>query len=834
MVDSAESSVEAPRRRLSLAPTLTLALVGLTLVLALIAGVGIGSIYSARQSYENSLARAYELEASSSRLLAAGVIEEAAFRRRDRGAPAARREARRAFDFQAGQAAALARGDAASRRLVGARLAAERRARRLSAALRKRRSRSVESRLRAAITGGREITTRLSDRQSGRRADAREVARHDTRSAILVAAAAGLLALAGALALILALIGSIRRPLDSLVSATKKLAGGELSERVEPSGPQELRELDAAFNTMADRLEGAQSRIEAEREKLAVTIESLGDALVVCDAEGVVTAVNPRVAEVAPVLAIGARAHDPTSPLPDLEAALAGEVLVEAEGRTLSITASRLGRDGAGVVWTLRDVSERARLERIKSDFVATASHELRSPLTSIKGFVELLGRSDALGEREREFVDVILQSTDRLVDLVNDLLDVARLEAGRMEVHPRLFDVAELIREVAALMAPRMADKDQRLEVDLPPGLPRALADPVRVRQIVTNLVSNAHQYTGEGGRIAITADGDPEGLELSVRDDGRGMTQQDIDHVFDQFVRRDDGAGGTGLGLSIVRSLVDLQGGSIDVRSRVGEGTTFTVRLPCESEPGDADAPRGAVVGKRVLVADADPGTADLLVEQLRAHGVRAESVRDGDEALARLRSGDFDAMALDLAMDGPAILASLRADEQLRQTPLVLMSTVSGPEVPAGEWQVPKPVDPDALADSLGSAILAGRTRVLVVGRSEVRDRLEPQLVQLGLDHEWVTSGTAAAQACRRRRFELALVDAGIRGPDAVLRGLDLRGRRVAQAVLAFSTGDEGEAPAHLGVRSVAIEDAPEAVMQALATGPANPASKTWERM
>src|SRR3712207_676329 len=126
----------------------------------------------------------------------------------------------------------------------------------------------------------------------------------------------------------------------------------------------------------------------------------------------------------------------------------------------------------------------------MKSDFVATASHELRSPLTSIKGFVELLARSEGLGAREREFVDVILQSTDRLVDLVNDLLDVARLEAGKMEVHPRLFDLGEVVREVADLMAPRIEEKEQRLDVHVPPALPRALADPGRVRQIVMNLL--------------------------------------------------------------------------------------------------------------------------------------------------------------------------------------------------------------------------------------------------------------------------------------------------------------------------------------------------------
>src|SRR3954469_22143069 len=219
----------------------------------------------------------------------------------------------------------------------------------------------------------------------------------------------------------------------------------------------------------------------------------------------------------------------PESPLPDLEEALVGEVIREDEQRTLSITAARLGQsEDQGVVWTIRDVTERARLEKTKSDFVATASHELRSPLTSIKGFVELLSRSGDLPDREREFVDVILQSTDRLVELVNDLLDVARLEAGKMEVHPRLFDLGDVVREVATLMQPRVEEKGQSLRVRVPAGLPRALADPVRVRQIVTNLLSNAHLYTDEGGELVVSLAQHDSELELAVEDTGRGMSEE------------------------------------------------------------------------------------------------------------------------------------------------------------------------------------------------------------------------------------------------------------------------------------------------------------------
>jgi signal transduction histidine kinase len=806
-------------QRLPLGRTIRLALLGLTVALGVIAAVAIGNLYDARQRYEDELAKAYELEAASARVFAVGVVEELALRERGRNAPGLRQLAASGFDAEAGRALDLAAGDGESARLVRARIAAERRARRLAAARSRRR-------LRDAIASGREATADLASRQQDRRREARERAGDDSRSALSLAGAAGGLALIGALLLIGGLIGSIRKPLDDLVAATRRLASGQLGERVEPAGPEELSDLGDAFNKMAERLGTAQQRIEEEREKLATTIESLGDALVVCDGDGVVTAVNPRAEEIVPELRPGAPANTDQSPLPDLEQALGGEVMSEDGERTLSITASRLGEGGAqGVVWTIRDVSERARLERMKSDFVATASHELRSPLTSIKGFVELLSRSPELGGREREFVQVILQSTDRLVDLVNDLLDVARLEAGKMEVHPRLFDVGEVVREVATLMAPRLAEKDQRLDVHVPPGLPRALADPARVRQIVINLLSNAHEYTGEGGRLSVSIRADDGQLTVAVSDNGRGMTAEEQEHMFDRFVRREDGAGGTGLGLSIVKSLVELQRGSIEVESEPGSGSTFTVRLPAEPEPGAGPSPRGAIRGKRVLVVDDEPDVAQLISEQLRAFEVETEAVYSGDEAIAHLRGGRFDAMTLDMLMPGRSgleILRALREDPELRRTPVVVVSILSGSEALLGEWKVTKPIDPEELADVLGSAVLAGRTRVLVVGRSDVKPRLEPALLRLGLDHEWVTSGPDAARACQDNRFEVALLDAGMRSPESVLRALDLRGRRLGRAVVLFSTGDDAPGVAYLGSEPVRIEDAAAAVLRTLSEG------------
>jgi signal transduction histidine kinase/CheY-like chemotaxis protein/HAMP domain-containing protein len=808
--------------RLSLGGSIRAGLIALTLALAAIAALGVADLYRARQRYEDRLAAAYQLESAGSRLLSATVAEQAALS--GRSSPPSLRRAAATVDAEAGRVASLAAGDRRSAAIVRRWSAAEGELRRLAAQGRSPgRAIPLRREIANAVRIGRDSTGALAARQAQRRSDARDRATRDSRRALLVAGGAGGLALTAALLLIGALIASIRRPLDDLVGATQRLAAGGLGERVRPGGPEEITDLGAAFNTMAEQLGTARDRIEQEREKLATTIESLGDALVVADTAGVVTAVNPRAEQVVPQLVPGVRADARESPLPPLDEALVDEVIREEGERTLSITAAQLGEDGSqGIVWTVRDISERARLARVKSDFVATASHELRSPLTSIKGFIELLARSGNLSERDREFVDVILRSTDRLVDLVNDLLDVTRLEAGKMEVHSRLFHLGEIVRDVATLMRPRLEDKGQRLDVQVPPLLPRALADPARVRQIVINLLSNAHQYTDEGGRLSISVREDEDMLAMAVSDTGRGMSSEELEHVFDRFVRRDDAMGGTGLGLAIVKSLVELQRGTIEARSEPGSGSTFTVRLPAEPTGDGAVPPRKAIVGKRVLVVDDEPEVASLIAEQLRSFGVEPETAHRGDEAIERLRSDRFDAMTLDMLMPGDSgidVLRKLRDDPELAHTPVVVVSIVSSGEALLGEWKVAKPVDAEELADVLGSAVMVGRTRVLVVARSSVRPELEPALVRLGLDHEWVTSGAAAAQACGHGRFEVALVDAGIRSPQAVLRALQLRGRRQGRAVVVFSTGDAASGAANLGGDPVPIEEAAGAVLQAL---------------
>ncbi len=779
--------------RLPLSRSLPLALLGLTLVMAVVAGLSVAGLYSARQDYEDELARAYRTETAAADLRAAAVFD-AALRA---GRAADRRGARRALDGAGTRLRAAARGDAESERLA---------------------AQAVRTRGRAAIV------ERLARRQETRRVAARDEATAASRRATITAAIAGGLALLAAFLLASGLISGMRRPLDALVSATRRLAAGDLDARVEPQGPRELRELAASFNAMGADLAAAREAVEAERRRLAVIIESLGDALVVCDAAGTIIEVNPRARELVPALEPGTSLADQVGPMPRLHEVLDREVELEHGGRTLSVTAGQLGADGAdGVVFTARDVSERARLERLKSEFVATASHELRSPLTSIKGFVELLGASPSLTAKQREFVDIILLSTNRLVDLVNDLLDVAQVEAGRVQIARRPVAVEEVVREVATLMQPRVAEAGQHLEVDVAPELPPADADPARVRQIVTNLLTNAHLYTPAGGALRVAVTADDSRVAIAVSDTGRGMDADQLAHVFDRFyrVRTAGGPSGSGLGLSIVRSLVDLHGGSIDVISTPGEGSTFTVRL-ARAELAPAGPDRAMLEGKRVLVVDDDPDIARLIASQLEPWAVDTVLVSSGEEAIERLRAEPFDAVTLDILMAGMSgfeVLRAVRADADLRDTPIVVVSVFSSREALAGEWVVSKPIDADELTGALGSAMLAGRTRVIVIGRDTVREEIAGALDALGIDYDWASAAETANRLCAARRYEVALVDACLDAPQDIIAGLDLRGRRERRCVLVFSDGEAAPGLARLDAEPVGLQSAGAAVLAAL---------------
>jgi two-component system sensor histidine kinase BaeS len=248
-----------------------------------------------------------------------------------------------------------------------------------------------------------------------------------------------------------------------------------------------------------------------------------------------------------------------------------------------------------------REASQRDRLDRLKDEFVLTASHELRSPLTSVQGFAELLMlERDNLTEKQVETVEIILDNCRHLARLLNDLLDLARSDAGRLVIRPKPTELAPLIDDAVRLMRGQTDTTGQTLSRHVEQGLPLVEAESDRIRQILVNLLTNAHEYSPAGASIEVTAGRDGAEVEVAVKDNGPGIPEDQLAHIFERFTRGDAGltqrVGGTGLGLAISKSLVELHGGTLLVDSTLGEGSTFRVRLPAVSGDGAVAEPSRA----------------------------------------------------------------------------------------------------------------------------------------------------------------------------------------------------------------------------------------------
>lgn len=261
--------------------------------------------------------------------------------------------------------------------------------------------------------------------------------------------------------------------------------------------------------------------------------------------------------------------------------------------RVVSVRLSpvRLRSDFLGTVSIFRDITHEVEVDRLKSEFVATVSHELRTPMTSIKGYVDvmLMGASGQLNEQQKNFLEIVKSNTERLAILVNDLLDVSRIEAGKVTLSLQPLDMAMIADDIIASIKQRMKDENRPMEItkDIPGDLPRVSGDPSRVRQILDNLVENAYQYTPENGQILIRMRKTDMMVQVDVKDSGIGISPEEGERIFERFYRGEDplvlATSGTGLGLSIVQTLVDMHQGRIWYESLgiPGQGSTFSFTL-------------------------------------------------------------------------------------------------------------------------------------------------------------------------------------------------------------------------------------------------------------
>jgi protein-histidine pros-kinase len=256
--------------------------------------------------------------------------------------------------------------------------------------------------------------------------------------------------------------------------------------------------------------------------------------------------------------------------------------------------------DGLLIASAIRDASERKRIERtlqeasrMKSEFLANMSHELRTPMNGILGFSELLidERFGTLNDKQKEYLGDIHECGVHLLQLINDVLDLSKVEAGKMQVYPERFGAQAAVASVCAVVSPQMQKKRIVLKTQAAPGLQDVVLDAQKFKQILFNLLSNAVKFTDEGGRVEVSLDVEAERLlRLRVRDTGIGIAAADMERLFEAFQQLDAGSArryeGTGLGLALTRRLVELQGGRIGVESEPGRGSTFTVTLPMAIE--------------------------------------------------------------------------------------------------------------------------------------------------------------------------------------------------------------------------------------------------------
>ncbi len=375
--------------------------------------------------------------------------------------------------------------------------------------------------------------------------------------------------------------------------------------------------LTAIGNQIGIAIANAQLIEDAEQRRATLdrVMNSLLDGLILVDRRGRIAYANPRAEEMLglPVGTLGGRTleaveqritdqvagweqicrlldnaaeHPPNTPA--VELVLAAPQSHTLQARPFPIYDSGGANLGPGIL--LRDITRERELDEMKSQLLSTVSHELRTPLASIKGFATTLLREDVQWDEKsrREFLSIIDEESDRLSELISNLLDMSRIEAGTLRVEPEPTDLRPIVEETVASF--QVMTRDHQLQASTPPSLPLVTADPRRVRQVLRNLVDNAVKYSPQGGPISIAVRVSEEDLEISVADQGLGVEPDHMEHIFDRFYQVDSAStrkvGGSGLGLSICRAIIEAHGGRIWARSQPDIGSTFYFTLPLEED--------------------------------------------------------------------------------------------------------------------------------------------------------------------------------------------------------------------------------------------------------
>ena len=392
-----------------------------------------------------------------------------------------------------------------------------------------------------------------------------------------------------------------------MTRSVRQIGRGHLNQKIDVIGTDEIGELSMEYNKMTERLrlyeESNIHTLITEKKRSETIVASIADPVVVTNDRQQVILMNAAAER---LFALSRRSWEGSSITSVVRDERWMDVLlgrrsdredtlltVEREGRSLYFRPRRTvitDEQGIpqGTVTLLQDVTRFKDLDRMKSEFVATVSHELRTPLTSLNMSVDILLQEvlGGLTERQRELITASRDDVERLRKLVHDLLELARLESGRQEIHKESLDLRDLVEDALKPLRLPFGEKGLVLEVAIPDDLPPVSVDRRQFTWVVTNLANNALRFTPRGGRVLFTAVRSAAGLQVSVTDTGKGIPSNALEHIFEKFVQVQEGddanAGSVGLGLSIARGVVEAHGGTIWVESQLESGTTFHFTIP------------------------------------------------------------------------------------------------------------------------------------------------------------------------------------------------------------------------------------------------------------
>ncbi len=388
---------------------------------------------------------------------------------------------------------------------------------------------------------------------------------------------------------------TIIMPISNLQIKAEQMAEGVFGQRIEVRAPDEIGHLTAAFNDMASRIDKNLSDIAAEKNKVETILAQMTDGVVAFGQDGKTAHIN-----IAALDFVGGEAADFNEFCQKLGLDISMESLTYLEDRRSAVRETRVGQrilrvlfapyadeeaKNGGIIAVLQDITEQTKLESARREFVANVSHELRTPITTIKSYAETILDMSEEETTETHFIKVIDTEADRMARIVTDLLTLSRLDNAAQTIEKKMFDLCAMTKGVVEKMAIDAANHGLELVFEKKSGC-NFYGDAGRLEQVVTNIVSNSVKYTPEGGRVKVSCGTRYTEGFIEVSDNGIGIPERDLPRIFDRFYRVDKArsreSGGTGLGLAIAKELVELHGGKIDIKSKVGSGTTVIITLP------------------------------------------------------------------------------------------------------------------------------------------------------------------------------------------------------------------------------------------------------------